>query len=72
MTIAFSVFLIIWVLWVLMIVSLGDYKSIPMFTLVFVITPIAVTFLAVYAPLLILFSKTAREAALAEMKKGGK
>lgn len=69
MTIALSVFLIIWVLWVLAIVSLGDYKSIPMFTLGFVIVPAVAVFLAIACPIAVIFSKTAREAALVEMDK---
>lgn len=72
MTIAFFVFLIIWVLWALAMVSMGDFKMIPMFTLGFIIAPIAVTVLAFVAPIAVIFSKTARDAAIAERKKGGK
>lgn len=63
MTIALSVFLIIWVLWALSLVSLGDYKSIPVFTLGF---PIVVAFLAIVCPIVVIFSKTAREVAKRE------
>ena len=43
---------------------------IPMFTLGFIIAPIAITVLAFITPIAVIFSKTAREAAIAKMKKG--
>lgn len=63
MTIALSVFLIIWVLWVLSIISMGEYENIVPFTCFFVIAPVILAILIVLCPLAVIFSKAAREEA---------
>ena len=58
---------VVYILWVLSLVSMGDYKSIIPFTVVFVLTPIAVVFLAIACPLAVIFSKGARTEAMKRM-----
>ena len=63
---------VLYVLWLISMVVMGTTEHVISFTLMFVLLPVIVIVLAFLAPLAVIFSKTARDAALAEMKKGGK
>ena len=63
---------VLYVLWLISMVVMGTTQHVISFTLMFVFLPFIVIVLAFLAPLVVIFSKTAREEASAERKKGGK
>ena len=67
MVILLYIVAVVYILWVLSLISMGDYKSIIPFTVVFVLTPIALGFLAIACPLAVIFSKGARAEAMKRM-----
>ena len=72
MVILFTAVCVLYVLWLISMVVIGTTQHVISFTLMFVLLPVIVIVLAFLAPLAVIFSKTAREEASAERKKGGK
>ena len=65
----FIAWCILYVLWLISMVVIGSTMNLLSFTVAFVLVPIFTVIVAFLAPLAVIFSKTAREAAKGEVKK---
>ena len=67
MEIIFTIWCILYVLWLISMVVMGTTQRVISFTLMFVLLPAIVIVLAFLAPLVVIFSSTAREEAKKRM-----
>lgn len=60
---------VLYVLWLISMVVMGTTQHVISFTLMFVLLPVIVIVLAFLAPLVVIFSKTAREEAKKKLEE---
>ena len=69
MVILFTAVCVLYVLWLISMVVVGTTQHVISFTLMFVLLPVIVIVLAFLAPLVVIFSSTAREEAKKKLEE---
>lgn len=65
----FIAWCVLYVIWLISMLVMGTTRNLISFTVAFVFVPVFTVIVAFLAPLAVIFSKTAREAAKGEMGK---